>query len=79
MGPTLDITLSVRPHPSEKRAGFNVIISKTIRFEGETIQDSFVLRSFRRVKSDENHRKMEANEYAISLGKLLGIKDIQTL
>ncbi len=74
-----EMIISVRPHPSDKRPGFNVIATRIIRMGDQEIEDSMVLNSFRRVKSNESHRKQEANEYALAAGRLFGVMTVNTL
>ena len=76
---TTEIYIEVRPHPSDKRPGYNVIATRVIKNGDQEDETSVVLNRFRRVKSKPEHRKQEANDYALSIAKVFGVMDVRTL
>lgn len=76
---TTEIYITVTPHPSDKRPGYNVIATRVIKSEKGEIESSVVLNRFRRVKSDPKHRLQEANDYALSIAKIFGVMDVRIL
>jgi hypothetical protein len=77
---TVQRWIEVIPHPSEKRPGFIVLAIETTTCGDSVVENSRVLLdSFRRVKSNPNHRREDANQYALTVGKFFGMTDIRIM